>query len=259
MTQDEDELDAGEANHSLSPLPAPSKATEIAVRTALAALVAGGDPLAAAAAQLLAPPLASLTQGAISEWRRHSANQIDLALSTATADAGIDPEALFDRLTGDPKRLLLLRDALQSAAATSMQSKARAFGRAIANGALTADDAKIDNEALVVRALADLESPHVQVLARIQGGTARIPRPGEQRELSEKSLALERLDAHGQAALLQPLLQTLLRNGLVRQVALGESWGEEPNDEDADRTNTWAVTNFGVELLQRLRTAGEDC
>lgn len=62
-----------------------------------------------------------------------------------------------------------------------------------------------------------------------------------------------------QAALLQPLLQTLLRNGLIRQTAMGESYGEEPNDEETDRTNTWAVSQFGAELLRRLRAAGDDC
>lgn len=125
-------------------------------------------------------PFASLTQGAINEWQRHSAKQIDLALSTAVERAEVEPDALIDQMTRDTRRLLLLRDALNGAAATALQSKARAMGQAIANGALTADDAKVDDEAFIVRALADLEGPHFQVLARIQSGTARIPPPGEQ-------------------------------------------------------------------------------
>ena len=47
---------------------------------------------------------------------------------------------------------------------TALRDKRRALGRALAAG-IEGDDAKIDDELLFIRAIADIDTPHIRLLA----------------------------------------------------------------------------------------------
>lgn len=61
----------------------------------------------------------------------------------------------------------LLNDALLAASDTLNQRKVRALARAVANG-LREDGARIDENRLLVFALAQMEEPHIKVLASVE-------------------------------------------------------------------------------------------
>ena len=67
----------------------------------------------------------------------------------------------------------MLADALQAAASTSNGRKIQALGHALANG-IVSDDARVDEERLVIAGLSSLETPHIRTLANLP---RQRPRP----------------------------------------------------------------------------------
>jgi hypothetical protein len=68
------------------------------------------------------------------------------------------------------ERRALLADGLEASARTVSERKVAALAKAVANG-LGSDRAHVDAEAMIVRALADLEEPHIKVLLRLPDHT----------------------------------------------------------------------------------------
>ena len=66
----------------------------------------------------------------------------------------------------EPVEAQLLRDAIQAAARTMNEQKLRALSRALANG-LAHDKARLDEEALMLAALAEVDTPHIKVLIEL--------------------------------------------------------------------------------------------
>jgi hypothetical protein len=85
-------------------------------------------------------------------------------LDEASAHAGIDVEELTDAIVKNEQSRLLAGLALSSGSRTRNKAKIRALGRALAEGVLAEDDAKLDQEQLIIRALDDMEAPHIAVL-----------------------------------------------------------------------------------------------
>jgi hypothetical protein len=76
---------------------------------------------------------------------------------------GEEPAALLDGL-GERKEALATQ-ALSAGAATTLDEKIVGLGRVLADGLASEDDARLDEFALLLAALADLEAPHLRVLA----------------------------------------------------------------------------------------------
>ena len=145
----------------------PEASHELAIRTSVAVLTGSAGmlgPEAGAAATALAPAIEvvlSRVAGRLNQRRyRHAAETLMYA-----ADASSEPiEELVEKAISDERRHELLARALGVAQDTSLRDKRRALGRALAAG-IAGDDARIDDELLFIRAIADLDEPHIRLLA----------------------------------------------------------------------------------------------
>ncbi len=130
--------------------------------------------------------------------------------------------------------------ALTAASITNMDAKIDALGRALATGALSDDGAVIDIEIYFVRALADVEVPHVRVLQIVS-----VDRIKQENGVMYKVPALAWTEAQiaqrypQSRALLPSLLSTLTALGAIRDVAVGT----------LDYVPAYRATEFGDELL----------
>lgn len=125
--------------------------------------VVGGIPgaLVAVAVEPLFVHLAAKSWDELSDVRRRSAGYM---LQSASEQLGGPPEDVIARSFAAENTAQLFADALQSAASTSNEEKIRALGRALANG-LAGDQARVDEERLIVAGLSGLEAPHIRLLA----------------------------------------------------------------------------------------------
>jgi hypothetical protein len=100
--------------------------------------------------------------------RGHRSAHVAETLEDAAEAAG-DPIGLFvEKAVADERCEELLARTLTVAQDTDLRDKRRALGRVLASG-IAGDDAKIDDELLFVRAVADIDTPHIRLLARMAG------------------------------------------------------------------------------------------
>ncbi len=156
----------------------------------------------------------------------------------------------------DPDRLTLLFNVVQAAIRTNLDDKIRLLGKALAEAVLSSNRALIDQQALLIATIAELEAPHIEILQTIADGTKRPVRAGDWSGISEKDIVRSRIGIEGSYSYspLQPILHTLVRNGLIYQTGMGAIWDENMADDlrpDAG-TNEWAITIFGRSLLGAL-------
>lgn len=142
---------------------------------AIAAVVGagvGGLPgaLVAVALEPVFIELAARSWNELSDIRRKSAGMM---IQTASHHLGGAPSDITDAAFTTPAKSQLFAEALQAAAFTANQSKIEALGRALANG-LAGDEARVDEERLVVAGLSSLEEPHIRMLLHLP---RQRPRP----------------------------------------------------------------------------------
>lgn len=82
--------------------------------------------------------------------------------------AGLLITDLLDRITEDEQLADLLRLALEAAVRTGEDAKLRMMGRAVASGALAADDAEFDEARLLLRTASDIEMPELRALLQMR-------------------------------------------------------------------------------------------
>jgi hypothetical protein len=193
-------------------------------------------------------------------WRRVK------AATDEAADRFGDAEELLERIASDERLLSLLDTTVDAAARASTEQKARALGRALAEGALASDDAKIDEAAFMARVIADVETIDIRVLANFaalrdlhESGVARGFPTVKSPELTPRQHMLADLsvpDSEGNPMYLRsdglPLLagldpvlmggplNVLRRHGLITDAAI------------EDRDPAWRITDLGVRLLEYL-------
>lgn len=112
------------------------------------------------------PALEVLLQRALVELGEIRSASARRVLELAARRLDRDADAMVDDAIGDLRRAQLLGSALQAAAQTVSQQKIGALSRALANG-LVGDEARIDEEQLVLDALAEIETPHIRVLVQL--------------------------------------------------------------------------------------------
>jgi hypothetical protein len=205
----------------------------------------GGAQVGAAAATVAA---VSTVVSAARERREARAVQ---ALDAAAAVADVDLDELLNRLLADPKRTELAARALSAAAASTLETKVAALGRALATGALTADDAKVDEQLILVAVYADLEAAHVRVLAVMAEETPPVVREQwDARRNTQgwrRAQIAERLPGYG--VTLEPVLAALLGHGLLLDLGTSMLGG---GTAEADRLT---VTESGRFCLAELAGA----
>jgi hypothetical protein len=168
--------------------------------------------------------------------RRRQAEEV---LEIAARESARTVDDLLACLTANPSRLQLAAAAVVTAAAeTALHAKVRALGRALATGALAADDAEVDEQRFLVDTLRDLEAPHVRVLDQISRR-----REGHGSEVTMPRWAQYKLEPRlpGIALVLQPVLNVLAGRALITQVE-----------------RKWTITEFGKHCLTLLRESGRE-
>jgi hypothetical protein len=70
----------------------------------------------------------------------------------------------FALAPGGPSLLNLLFEMVEAATRTNLDEKIQLLGKVLANAASSTDAAVIDQQALLLKALAELKAPHVEIL-----------------------------------------------------------------------------------------------
>jgi hypothetical protein len=142
---------------------------QLAVRTVWAALTGYAvwiHPALGAAVTAATPIFEKIATFAV---RRLGQRRIEHAAETLldAADAADEPLPDFiDRAVADDRRHELLARTLTIAQDTALRNKRRALGRALAAGVM-GDEARIDEELLFIRAVADIDEMHIRLLAQM--------------------------------------------------------------------------------------------
>lgn len=143
--------------------------------TSEATLAVVGHPSLAVAVAAAGP----LALGAVDELleRSHDRRRAKAAacLAVASNRLGEPVDELMARLDG-PAREMLAELALDASCTTATLEKVLALGCALADG-LDADEARLDEISLIVRALGDLEVPHIRILDFLAGGPRTFGHP----------------------------------------------------------------------------------
>jgi hypothetical protein len=225
---------------------------ELAVRTTVAVLAGGAALLGqdmGAVATALTPAMeaaATLVVRSLGQRRtRHAAEALEYG-----ADAAGEPiEQFAEKAVADERRQELLARTLTIAQDTALLDKRRALGRALAAG-IGGDDAKIDEELLFVRAIADIDTPHIRLLSLI---ASELILPGSESGSvfhSGWSLATMMARDPGLGEAIPALLWTLESHGLVRTANNPATWS------DVGTKPPYNVTTAGRTLLDRLKAEG---
>jgi hypothetical protein len=197
------------------------KAAEVSGK-AVAAVVgaAVGGPLGAVAAVALEP----LLEHFIAEtWREIGVlrqQSVGVMVQDAADRLEISPDDLVTRALQDGDRTQLLADAMFQSAQTFNLQKIKALARAVANG-LRDDEARPDEEMLIVDALANVEAAHIKVLLTLPGRRSRphMSSTGvRQRSVSSRGASLRDLaEAAGMSReSAEHVLAELVRTGMAQ-------------------------------------------
>lgn len=145
----------------------PSLAAQVAAAAAGSGvgLLIGGPAGAVAGAAML-PLLAVALQRAGSEIGILRSRSAAAALDEASRRLGCNADQVVQLATQSPEAAQLLAETLTAAARTVNENKIRALARALANG-LRDDEARPDEQQLIVAALAEVEAPHIKVLTHL--------------------------------------------------------------------------------------------
>ncbi|MCC2333426.1 hypothetical protein [Cellulomonas wangsupingiae] len=253
-----------------------TRATIEGVASAAGALVGsvGFGPTAGVVGALVPPyALAALdTFGA--RWSSHrKANAAQVLIGAADKMGSIENVLLACE---SPAKEILTGIALNAGASTAMQGKIRALGMVLGRALKSDDDALVDESALMVAALADVEVPHVRLLDTMaRPFNAKYP-PNDPEGWSfigrfapkwERRRLDWKLPQYGVA--MDGVLAALERHGLIAEVATDVKGYLEDQERRAKNalypigaTNpapSWKVTEFGASLLAVLYEAGEPC
>ena len=134
------------------------RAVKIVVAVILGITSAAG-PVGAAVAGMTGPFFPNIVDKL--RWRR--VRNATETVNHAAKAAGLDPEEFLDRAVSDDRRHELLARALIIAQDAALRAKRRGLGHSLAAGVM-GDDAKINEEHLFMRAVADVDEWHIRLL-----------------------------------------------------------------------------------------------
>lgn len=243
----------------------------------------GGAVLGGAAGAMLEPVMRQVWDELASDSQA-SARQV---LAEASSYSSKTPHEFADRIRQDEERRLLGGIAFAAGSRTRNKDKIRALGRALADGVLADDDARLDETRLILRAMDDLEAPHItalDLLVNYRPGTIWM---GEQtqppRRIENEPSAHGRPDTRsrwrvlelefarpGYRGSIQSLLGTLQRHGLAvseqdvkgvldryqkdaKTAALLSLTGTgEAKFDTRDLESRWSATALGASVLDYI-------
>ena len=156
--------------------------------------------------------------------------------------AGESFDRLIERAKGDPAKEEVAERVFRIASQPGTEAKMRALGRALADGVLADSSRSVDEVSLMLRAIEDLEAPHILVLERLF-------REGD-RYSGIPDCDLASMFPNG-VRFMYSILKTLEQHGLAGP--LGDHGEKSP-----DSVVTWAIWDFGVLLMEKLFDVGRE-
>jgi hypothetical protein len=206
-------------------------------------------PDAAFVATSLQPGVEAVLLRAAERFRRRWSRNAGETLDEAAAASGKSPDELLLEAADDDRKHELLARGLGLAEDTALRQKRRALGRAIAAG-LESDGARIDDELMFIRAVADLDTPHIQLLTYMANTQPGIGEDSGTPFMAGWSAATLSARLPGLSGGLPALLSTLQTHSLVRA-----EQGSGPYSVPYPPFN---VTRAGLDMLARLRGDNAD-
>jgi hypothetical protein len=170
--------------------------------------------------------LATRAYHELSDLRRASVGRL---IETASTESEREPEELLAAAQDRPETAQLLLDSMTAASETLLRWKVDSLGKALANG-LADDGARVDEERLVVRAIGDLEPPHVRTLAVIA--------------MARRPLTAESIEGNAGLTDAGAVVPVLVRYGLVEE--------RRPEGLTIGGAPRWQMTRFGRRVLAYL-------
>ena len=149
-------------------------------------------------------------------------------------------DSLLSRARSDDELGDLVETVIEHVIKESSEAKVAAFGRLLRLVSASVDDASVDEAWLLLRAITDLDPPHLRILRRL--------RDEGDRYRGVQDYALAQMFDRG-TVVLYPMLKTLERHGLA-----GPLHPAQPGDPDGPVE--WAIWDFGLLLLERLYPTG---
>ena len=221
---------------------------QLAIEVAVAA-VAGAAGVANPDAGAIATGLSPLAVAGLGRMfgamgLRRRSNAAETVMDAAEA-FGAETEAQFiefiEAAVFDPERQELLARTLVIAQDTAMRDKRRALGRALAAG-IRGDGARIDEELLFVRAIADVGIPHIKLLKILSEKQEPIRGSGGGSAPQGRSLAAVAAQHPEFGGTLPALIWTLESHALIQTSRLATPTSAVQ----------YTVTSAGRQLLDRL-------
>ncbi len=218
----------------------------------------GADMIAEAAIGVMADPHRGALAGLIPLFsralklaqRETSWQQARAAVMWAHAaeSAGQAAESLIDRAESDPDRLHLAVSAAAGAATARYPARIVALGRALAGGLLAESETKLDLEQQVIDALSVLERPHLETLVVLEHGDDGV------RAALIDGVGLGTLhDRMGYGVAFSRIMSALESGGLATS---DPRLFDPAAIASVGSAEHWRPTEFGREVLSRLREAG---
>ena len=170
------------------------------------------------------------------------------AVDDAAAEHGLDVEELLRRFASEERLTELLRQAVQAAAASTVDLKIRTLGRLIVSGALAEDDATLDIAELIIRVVADLEPSDFRILLNLKYERWKTTTSDELRGIPRVGQSVIETDDPA----FEPVMARLLRFGLVRIEEQTDVTLVEDAAPDVSNFRSYVVTQFGVEAVRFL-------
>ena len=140
---------------------------KVGVMVVLEASLAAGAAMVGTPGVAVAAGFLPMIDYYLSQVRGRGDNVTALVEDTVEA-VGATPEEFLEWIKADKRHLALFHEAVEGAWSTFEQDRVEALKRVLADG--FSNSARIDVDTLVVKALRDLDSPHLQVYAP-QSGT----------------------------------------------------------------------------------------
>lgn len=196
----------------------------------------------------------------ISTLKTNSAARIDSVIGLTCKLSGKNWQELQEFIVKDEQRLLAFGQVVDAATRTTYTRKLGFLATVLANVVAEPRQVAVDEEMLYLKAVVDIEGPHVRVLHEIETGISGRDFLGDE-GLSELEIANCVLPGAGRRALVRPIIQTLDRHVLIYSAALGSPLdagrGDPRPGSVDDGSDHWALSEFGREFLDRLRESEE--
>lgn len=166
-------------------------------------------------------------------------------VESAAAEVGVD--VFLERIAGDEAFEDLVYRAAEVAAGARAAAKRRALRRALVLSAR--DHARVDEQRLIVDALATLEPPHVRLLAEFVAIRKQPPSPEAPGHVAPDAMTDQEAAAlfPGASHIVGALLAQLLAAGLVDNLAGAAAWNGSLTPSH------YRASDLGVRLLAYLQ------